>query len=98
MSSNEHLYIVAYDIRDPGRWREIFKTMHGYGDWLQLSIFQCRLSRIRHAEMIADLDNLIHHDADHILIMDLGNVDGVEPRVTSLGKEFSPVSKDTVIV
>lgn len=98
MASNERLYIVAYDISDPGRWRMIFKTMHGYGDWLQLSVFQCCLSRLRHAEMIADLDRLIHHSEDHILIMDLGAADAVEPRVTSLGKDYSPVSKDTIIV
>jgi len=98
MSSTERLYIVAYDIRDPKRWRMIFKTMHGYGDWLQLSVFQCRLTQLRHAEMIADLDNLIHHSEDHVLIMDLGVADNVEPRVTSLGKDFEAVSKDTIIV
>lgn len=98
MSNIDHLYIVAYDIRDTGRWRVIFKTMHGYGEWLQLSIFQCRLTRLRHAEMIADLDRLIHHGADHVLILDLGNADAVAPRVTSLGKNFKAVSNETVIV
>ena len=82
----------------PNRWRLIFKTMHGYGDWLQLSVFQCRLTRLRHAEMIADLDQLIHHRDDHVLIMDLGRADKVEPRVTSLGKDFKPVSTGPVIV
>lgn len=98
MADQERLYIVTYDIRDPARWRLVFKTMHGYGDWLQLSVFQCRLTRVRHAELIADLDGLIHHADDHVLIMDLGPADAVEPRVTSLGKDFNPVSKDTVIV
>jgi len=98
MASDERLYIVAYDICDPKRWRAIFRTMKGYGDWLQLSIFQCRLTRLRHAEMIADVDCLIHHDDDHVLIMDLGIADAVEPRVTSLGKDFKPVSNDTIIV
>lgn len=98
MASGERLYIVAYDICDPKRWRMIFKTMHGYGDWLQLSIFQCRLTRLRHAEMIADLDNLIHHKEDHVLIVDIGLAKDVEPKVTSLGKDFAVVSKDTIIV
>lgn len=98
MAIHERLYVVAYDISDPKRWRAIFKTMHGYGDWLQLSVFQCRLTRLRHAEMIADLDRLIHHGDDHVLIMDLGDADAVEPRVTSLGRNFKPVSNDTVIV
>jgi CRISPR-associated protein Cas2 len=95
---DEHLYIVAYDISDPKRWRKIFKLMHGYGDWLQLSIFQCRLSRRRHAELIATLDELIHHDADHIVIMDLGLADKVKPRVASLGRNFEPVAREPIIV
>lgn len=42
---DEHLYIVTYDIRDPKRWRRVFKIMNGYGEWVQLSVFQCRMSR-----------------------------------------------------
>jgi len=98
MAADDRIYIVAYDISDAKRWRMVFRTMHGYGDWLQLSIFQCRLSRLRHAEMIADLDHLIHHDQDHILIMDMGPADAIDPRVTSLGKDFNPVKNDTTIV
>ena len=41
--ADEHLYIVTYDIADAKRWRAVFKLMHGYGEWLQLSVFQCRL-------------------------------------------------------
>jgi len=95
---SEHLYIVAYDISDQKRWRSIFKLMHGYGDWLQLSIFQCRLSRKRHAELTATLDELIHHQEDHVLLLDLGPADSVEPNVTSLGKDFNPVEREPVIV
>ena len=43
--SDEHLYIVTYDIADDKRWRAVFKLMHGYGEWMQLSVFQCRLTR-----------------------------------------------------
>lgn len=37
----ERLYIVTYDISNERRWRRVFKLMHGYGRWLQLSVFQC---------------------------------------------------------
>lgn len=90
--------MVTYDISDPKRWRQIFKTMHGYGEWLQLSVFQCRLSLLRHAEMVADLDNLIHHREDHVLIVDIGLANAVTTHVTSLGKDFQPVTNDPVIV
>jgi len=94
----EHLYIVAYDISDPRRWRRVFRLMKGYGEWLQLSVFQCRLSRKRHAELIALLDDILHHKEDHILLVDIGPADKVEPRVTSLGKAFEAVQREPVIV
>ena len=95
---DEHLYIVSYDIRDQKRWRAIFRLMKGYGEWLQLSVFQCRLSRRRHAELLATLDEIIHHDHDHVLMLDLGAADKVDPRVVSLGKNFSPITREPVIV
>jgi len=95
---HEHLYIVSYDISDPKRWRRIFRLMHGYGDWLQLSIFQCRLGEKRRAEMIALIDGIITHGQDHVLILDLGPAEGVKPRITSLGKSFAPVKREPIIV
>jgi len=95
---DEHLYIVAYDIADQKRWRRVFRLMHGYGEWVQLSVFQCRLSRKRHAEMIALLDGIIHHDQDHIVAMDLGLAEAVTPKVVSLGKDFQALERGPVIV
>ena len=69
---NERLYIVTYDIVSRHRWRKVFRTMEGYGEWLQLSVFQCRLTARRRVEMVAALDTLIHHGDDHVLIVDLG--------------------------
>lgn len=98
MSDDSHLYVVTYDISDPKRWRAIFKVMHGYGAWLQLSVFQCRLTRRRHAELVATLDQLIHHKEDHVIVVDLGSAERVEPRVTSLGKMYVPLEREPVIV
>jgi len=95
----DHLYLVTYDISDARRWRAVYGLMNGYGEWLQLSVFQCRLSRKRHAEMIATLDELILHDQDHVLILDLGTAEKVMPRVVSLGKAtFEAVKREPVIV
>lgn len=96
---SEHLYVIAYDISDPKRGRAVFQLMCGYGEWLQLSMFQCRLNRQRHAEMVATLDQLIHHREDHVVVMDMGQADAVTPRVVSLGKRvFAPVSREPIIV
>lgn len=94
----EHLFIVTYDISDPKRWRRVFRVMKGYGEWLQLSVFQCRMSRQRHAELVALLDGIIHHATDHILFLDLGAADQVVPRVVSLGKTFEAVERIPIIV
>jgi CRISPR-associated protein Cas2 len=94
----ERLYVVTYDIGDPKRWRRVFKLMHGYGRWLQLSVFQCRLSARRRAELGARLDGLIQHAQDHVLILDLGPADAVEPRVESLGKGAFAAPKRAAVV
>ena len=98
MLREEHLYIVVYDIRDPKRWRRVFRLMNGYGEWLQLSVFQCRLTAQRHAELIALLDGIIHNSEDHVALLDLGPAERVVPRVVSLGKSFTPVAREPVIV
>lgn len=92
-------YIVAYDIACPKRWRRIFKLMKGYGEWLQLSVFQCRLTPKQHAELIALLDGIIKHDEDHIILLDLGTAEDIEPLVTSLGKrDFAAIEIQPIVV
>lgn len=95
---DEHLYLVTYDIRDEKRWRRVFKLMKGFGEWLQLSVFQCRLSRRRHAELVQLLDGIINHRVDALLVIDLGPADKVQPKVTSLGDKFKPVAREPIIV
>ncbi len=96
--ADERLYIVTYDIADPKRWRRVFRLMKGHGEWLQLSVFQCRLTRRRKIEMAAMLDEAIHHGEDHVLIVDLGPADAVKPRIESLGKSWQPMVREAVIV
>ncbi len=68
----EHLYIVTYDIAAPRRWRRVFRLMEGYGEWVQLSVFQCRLSRRRQIELKLALGEIINHAEDHVIIIDVG--------------------------
>lgn len=94
----QHLYFVVYDIRCPKRWRKVFRTMKGYGEWLQLSVFQCRLDRIQRLELIDRLEALIDRNEDHVVIIDVGPADAVRPKVMSLGKPFEPIENRAVIV
>lgn len=95
----QRLYVVTYDIAEQKRWRRVFKLMNGYGEWLQFSVFQCRLNAKQHAELISLLDGIIHHEQDRVMLLDLGLADKVQPKVTSLGKDdFKPVEIAPVIV
>ena len=96
--ADENLYIVAYDIGDPRRWRRVFRLMNGYGEWVQLSVFQCRLSRRRRIELKLALGEIIDYARDHVVILDLGPAAGIRPRVESLGKPFTVVERGPVIV
>ena len=93
-----HLYIVAYDIRNSKRRREVFTTMKGFGAWLQFSVFQCNLSAKQYVELIEELKKIVHHREDHILLMDLGPTKNANLSVESIGKEFDSVSKGPIIV
>ncbi|MBX6330093.1 MAG: CRISPR-associated endonuclease Cas2 [Pseudolabrys sp.] len=95
---DERLYIVTYDISDDRRWRRVFRLMKGYGRWLQLSVFQCRLTARRRVEMARRLEELIHNGEDHVLILDLGPADKVDPRVESLGKTFDSVKRAAIVI
>ncbi len=94
----EHAYLVCYDIKSQRRWRRVYRTMKGYGEWLQLSVFHCRLTREKLLRMHDCLGELINRKEDHLLIIDLGVADTVQLRVESIGKPFDPIEKRPVIV
>ena len=96
--AKERLYLVTYDISDPKRWRRIFNVMKGYGHWLQLSVFQCRLTARRRTEMALRLEEWLKPTKDHILIVDLGPADKVNPRVESLGKSYEAPTRSATII
>ena len=96
--SDERTYIVAYDISDRRRWRRVFKTMNGFGEWLQLSVFQCRLSRRRRAELETRLRELVKTGEDHVLLVDVGPADKTELAVESIGKTFAGIERRAIVV
>ena len=96
--SDERTYIVTYDISDQRRWRRVFKTMNGFGEWLQLSVFQCRLSRRRRAELETRLRELVKAGEDHVLVIDIGPVDKTELVVQSIGKTFSRIERQAIVI
>lgn len=94
----EHTYIVCYDISNPKRWRKVYKTMKGFGEWLQLSVFQCRLTREKLLKMTDRLNGLVDHGEDNVLIVDVGPAEHVQLKVDMIGKAFVPIEKKPLIV
>lgn len=66
-------YLVAYDIREDKRLRQVHKTVKGYGWSLQYSVFVCDLDRMELLAMCTDLGETIHHSVDSVAIVNLGD-------------------------
>lgn len=92
-------YIVTYDICEPKRLRRVFKIMKGFGEHLQLSVFQCDLPPVDLVKMKAELKEIINHVEDQILIIDLGPSEGRPVKnIQSLGKTVEVVQRGPHIV
>lgn len=65
-------YIVTYDVCDPKRLRRVFRTMKGYGDPLQYSVFQCDLSASERILMIDALSAIINNREDQVMLINIG--------------------------
>ncbi len=65
-------YLVCYDIRDPKRWRQVFKTMKGHGEHWQFSVFFCVLKDIDRVRMQTQLEEAMNLKEDQVMIIDLG--------------------------
>lgn len=94
-----HSFIVSYDIRDPKRLRNVYKTMRNWGDHLQYSVFECQLSKSELIQCRTELSEIIHHDLDQVLFINLGPTDGRGERVIeAMGQPYSPVDAACYVV
>lgn len=65
-------YLVTYDIRDEKRLPRVFRKMRGFGEHVQYSVFICELSPKEKALMVDALSQIIKHDEDGIMIVNIG--------------------------
>jgi CRISPR-associated protein Cas2 len=80
-------YIVCYDISDPKRLRRVHRTMRGFGDPLQYSVFRCVLSPAERILLLEALSGIIHHREDQVMLLHLGPADGrAGERIETLGR------------
>lgn len=89
-------YLIAYDIREPGRLRRICKLMEAHGERLQYSVFICDLTKTELAHLRFDAERIMNLAADSVVVIDLGNVD--DARFTFVGKrEELPQRGDQIV-
>lgn len=80
------LFIVAYDISDPKRLRKVFRTLKGYGEHLQYSVFRCDITASQRVQLGARLRQITHHEQDQVMFVDLGPSDGRSHSIDYVGR------------
>ena len=79
-------YLVSYDVREPRRLRRVHRTLKGYGEAWQDSVFFCRIGPANRQNLETDLCEIINQKLDQVLIIDLGpDEDIVRDSVKVLG-------------
>lgn len=92
-------YLVTYDIRDEKRLRKVFRLCRGFGEHLQYSVFECDLTAAEKVELEARLKELIHHDEDQVLFIDLGpTAQRGERTITALGITYVKLDPTCFVV
>jgi CRISPR-associated protein Cas2 len=66
-------YVVAYDIREPKRLRQVHSAMKAFGYPLQYSVFVCDLDGMEKVSLREVIGKLMHHREDSLAIIDLGD-------------------------
>lgn len=90
-------YLVAYDIREDRRLRNIATCMEGYGERIQYSVFVCDLSDQEAVLMRGDVEARMKQSEDSVMIIDLGRA-GDSSRFRFLGShEKLPASSATIV-
>lgn len=94
-----HTYVVTYDISDPRRLRKVHKLMLGWGDHIQLSVFQCELSPRERVQLRAELEQTIKPTEDQVLFVDLGPVEGRgADAIVALGRPYIDPDRLAIVV
>lgn len=97
--NDRNLFLVAYDVRDAKRLRKIHKKLLGFGVAIQFSIFQCELTPAEKQLMVGVVSEIIQHNEDRVLIVNMGKRKGRADRVIQvLGRQELPPPAGPVII
>ncbi len=66
-------FLVAYDIRDPKRLRQVHKTAKEFGWAMQYSVFVADLDRMELVELRMRMAEIIDHGEDSVAVINVGS-------------------------
>ena len=84
--TDRQLYLAAYDIRCPGRLKAIMDIVRAYATGGQKSVYECFLTPVERAELLASVAQVMDESTDRFFIVRL------DPRmpVRALGVAVAP--------
>ena len=91
--------LISYDITDTDgagatRLRRIAEVCEKYGQRVQFSVFECRLSATRMARMIGEVEDAIDHQRDSVIVYRFpGRIDDATLRLGEAKDCASSVSR-----
>jgi CRISPR-associated protein Cas2 len=60
------LYVIAYDISNDRRRTKVHRTLCGFGQWTQYSLFECHLTDKELVALHGKLDKLLRPEEDSV--------------------------------
>lgn len=97
--SQRTVYVVCYDISEPKRLRQVYRTMRGYGDHMQLSVFRCELTDAEKTRLLTELGDIVCHTEDQVMFAPLGPPEGHNAtHVETIGRPLLRPDRHAVVV
>lgn len=90
------LFLISYDIPDNKRRTKLAKILEDYGERVQYSVFECRLTAKQIAKLTQELKGVLVEKEDSIRIYRL--CAACEPEIKALGQAKPPAEEPTVYI
>ena len=97
MAAEKRLWMVAYDVACPRRWRGVFRLLKSWGGPVQYSVFACRLSDAELRDLAAGLEELLDAAEDRAHIWPVCGQCEARVRVLGRGGRMAPLPAAWVI-
>jgi CRISPR-associated protein Cas2 len=78
------IYLVAYDVSSPKRWRRVQKAVRRLCRRSQLSVFVCRGTAARLARLETALRKEMNFKEDRLMVLDLGPADSAAEKLKAI--------------